>query len=851
MSSISRLSGWLRVAIIDLRGDVRRFAILIACLALGVGVVATIGSIGSALQAALDRDARLFLGGDLEARLGYRPADADELKLFHALGRVSAMVELSARATANGKAAFLSLRAVDAAYPLVGKVRLHPDDGRSLAGLLGPKAGAWGAVVEQRLLDRLGIPLGGQFAIGRARFTAIAVLDALPDQAARGLQLGAGVLISTGALKAADITGPGVLARYRYHIDLEGKDFEKARSAIEKAFPRAGWQVRAPRQATASFARFFDLFERFLILVGLSSLLVGGVGVSNAVTAYLTERQRSIATMRSLGATGARLFTHFLVQVLMLALIAIVVGLLLGGLTSLVVLPLLGGLLNLPLPPSLDTAPLSSAAGFGLIVAFAFAFLPLTRARRLRPAVLFRAAGAGLAETAPLRRDLLRPFVLLPLALALAALAGLAALTTHEPWLVGWYALGALGAFTILRLAAWGLQWLLRRLPPMPRMTLRHALGAIHRPGSAAPIAVLSLGLGLSLLLLIALVEANLRGQLEGEVTRDAPSFVLLNMQPGQYDRLKSLAGTDKRLAAVEAAPMLRGTITAIKGTPVEKLDKLPRAGAMLLRGDQSITWSKTLPPHETVVAGKWWPQDYAGKPLVSLDRDYRAPLGLAIGDSMDISISGRPIAVTIASFRDIDVSRPGLSFPIIFSPGLIEGAPATLIGTIRAAPGASAAVEHTLAERFPDLIFIPVGDVLERIAGLFSNLANAVSIVGGIAVLTGVLVLAGALAAGQDQRRAEAVAMKVLGMTRRGVVAAFVVEYGLLGLLSALIAAGLGSAAAWAVVTRILNLPYHLDPVLVVGVLAGATLVTIITGLAVTWATLSTRPARYLREYD
>lgn len=846
----TRLVGWLRVAVIDLRGDFRRFAILIACLALGVGAIAAIGSVGSALQAALDRDARLFLGGDLEASLGYRPADAAERKLFSRLGETSETVALSARASAGGKAAFLSLHAVDHAYPLVGAVAFHgAPSGATLPELLARRNGAYGALVDRLLLDRLGIGIGDAFEIGAARFQARGVLDSLPDQAARGLELGAPVLISTDALAAAGITGAGVLARYRYHLLLARDDFAQAANAIQSAFPDAGWDVRAPSQATASFSRFFDLFQRFLILVALSSLLVGGVGVSNAVTGYLIERQRAIATMRSLGATSARLFTHFFAQILILALIAILVGLVLGGLVTLVVLPVLGQILKLPLPPSLDAQPLLVAAGFGLLIAATFAFLPLRRAQLLRPAALFRVAGAGLAEARLSLRQRLRPAVLAPLAMLLAALVGLAMATTRAPELVGWYAAGAVGAFALLRLAASGLQVVLRRLPPLPRPGLRHAIGAIHRPGSPAPIVMLSLGLGLAVLLLIALVEANLRGELDGRIGAEAPSFVLLNMPQAEFDRLTAMAKSTPAIEKVAASPMLRGAITRIGGKPVTSLE-LTRAGAALLRGDTSITWSRALPPHERVVAGKWWPPDYKGKPLVSLDQDYRKPLHLKVGETLEITISGRPITVEIASFRDIDVSQPGLSFPIVFSPGMIEGAPATLIGTVKASPGAEHQVESLLIEAFPELTFVPVGDVLQRIAALLSNLADAVSIVGAIAVLAGVLVLAGALAAGRAQRRAEAVVMKVLGMTRGEVVGAFLVEYALLGALSTLIAAGLGTGAAWAMVTRVLRLPFHVDAALLVGVLAAAVLVSIVTGLAVTWSALSTRPARYLREF-
>ncbi|HEV7718774.1 MAG TPA: FtsX-like permease family protein [Arsenicitalea sp.] len=847
---MNRVAGWLRIAAIDLRGDFRRFGVLLVCLALGVGTIAAVGSVGAALQSAINRDAKLFLGGDLEARLSYRAAEPAELSFFRTLGTVSEVDELNARATAGDNAAFLTLRAIDNAYPLVGSIKMHPGgEGKpALAAALKSVDGAYGAIVDPLLLERLNIKLGDSFSIGAAKFQARDILDALPDQAAVGFQLGVPVVISSEGLAASKIIQPGVLARYRYKILLNNGDFEKSAAAIKTAFPKAGWETRAPKDAAANFARFFDLFGRFLILVGLSSLLIGGVGVSNAVSAYITERQRSIATMRSLGATGARLMVHFLFQVMVLALVATVLGLVLGALCSALALPFLGNLLSLDLPPTVHLPSLLTATGFGLLIAFAFAFLPLTRAQRLRPASLFRSVGAGLVEGGLGWRDLRRWQMLLPLALAVAAILGLAMLTTAEPMLVVWYAAGAVAAFVLLRLAAWLLQRALRLVPPLPSPNARQALKAINRPGAPTPTVVLSLGLGLSLLLLIALVESNLRGQLNGQITEDAPSFVLMNMQKDEVAALATLTKTDPQIEKLTSAPMLRGIVSKINNTDVDKLKIAPGPGSFLLRGDQGLTWSAELPPGQSVAQGKWWAPDYSGPPLLSLDRDLEAPLNLKVGDTMEITISGRPITATIANFRDIDIRTPALSFALMFSPGMIEAAPATYIGSIKARPGAEGELQQTLVHDFPSLAFAPVGDALNRLAALLGSLANAVTIVGGLAVISGVFVVAGALAAGRQQREADAVVMKVLGATRGDVTRAYLVEYGLLGALATLLAALLGSTAAWAIVTNVLKLPFSLDFGLLVIVLLGAMAVTMLTGLVTTWTALSTRPAQFLR---
>lgn len=845
---MSRLGGWVRVALIDLRGDVRRFAILLACLALGVGAIAAVSSVGAALQSAIARDARVILGGDLEVRNSGTDIAPEQVAYFSTLGAVTKVVDLNARATAGDKSVFLSLRAVDAKYPLVGAVELGVDaKGATLPDLLASRDGMAGVVVDAKVLDRLGLALGDQVSIGNADFIIRATLKALPDQAAQGFQLGLPALMSVEGLHDADLDIAGALTRFRYKIALSDLDFAGASADLRKAFPDAPWDIRSPRDATADLAKFFDLFSRFLVLVGLSSLLVGGVGVSNAVAAYINERQNSIATLRSLGATSARVLVHFLTQIMLLALVGIVIGLVLGAGSTLIALPILSGMLAIELPPTLDPAALAAAAGFGILIAFAFALLPLRGAQKLQPASLFRAAGGNLASGMGWR-DIVRPRTATPLVLAFAGIAGLAVAVTGEPMLVLWYGLGAMLAFALLRAAAWLLQLGLRLLPPLPTGVLRQAIRAIHRPGAPAPVVILSLGLGLALLLMITLLDSNLRAQIDGAVADKAPSFILIDVKQDQLAALKSFAEADPQITAFDSVAMLRGTIEAVKSKPVTDLGPLPDDIADMFKGDTALSWARDLPAGSTLADGKWWAPDYSGDPLISLSSELQEPLGLKLGDQLTISISGRPLTATIASFRDIDWRGGGLNFRLLFSPGLIEKAPQNFMASIKADKGADDAVESHLGKAFPALTFLPVGDALQRIAGILASLANAVALVGSIAVLSGMLVLAGAMAVGRKQREADAVVMKVLGATRRDVIVAFAVEYGILGLLAAMLAMILGTAGAWAILTYVLEIPFALDIGTVLTITLGAIVLTIATGMLTTWSAMSVRPARQLR---
>lgn len=842
------LLSWLRVALRDLRGDLRRFGILLACLALGVGTIAVVGSVGASMQAALARDARLVLGGDLEAMLSYRQANAEERALFDRLGTVAEVIQVMGRARANGQSSFVALRGVDQNYPLLGSVGFEtPDPAATIPDLLAERDGRPGALVDSLLLDRMGLAIGDAVTIGDAEFRIAGILRNVPDQITQGMQLGLPVLVSVTGLQATGILQPGVLAQYRYKMLLDPPGFLATAVTIRNTFPDAGWTILSPADATADIARFFDIFSRFLVIVGLSSLLVGGVGVSNAVAAYVGERQRSIATMRSLGATGGRILFHFLTQVMLLSLAGIAIGVLLGVALTFIALPILSGILDLDLPLVVDAPALLTAAGFGLLIGFAFGYLPLHRAQSLKPALLFRTAGTAI-QTGPAWRHLLEPTLWLPLLLALGATFALAAVTTGRPLLVFYYALGVAGAFLVLRGAAWLLQRALRLMPPLPDANLRNAFKAIHRPGAPAPVVIMSLGLGLALLLVISLVDGSLRRQLDRESIPDAPSFVFMDLFEDEAADLESFAETDDRVADFQAVPLVRGAIGRVNGTPVAELPPPEPEYAFLLEGEIPLSIAADLPAQSTVTQGEWWPADYAGPPLISVFDRLRDALGLKLGDTVEITIFGEPVTATIANFRDYAWRSGSVNFGFVLSPGSVTS-PVSYLGLLKAEPGSERDLQQALVEAYPELIFLPVGEAISALSSILGAVTNAVAVIGGLAVVSGLFVLAGAMAAGRKQREADAVVMKVLGASRSDVVRAYVVEYGILGGLAALLAVALGMAGSWAFVTQILEVNWYADPLTIILVVLGAMLLTIAIGTLATWSALSVRPARFLRE--
>ncbi|HEY8595129.1 MAG TPA: FtsX-like permease family protein [Devosiaceae bacterium] len=844
-----RIWGWMRVGFADLRGDLKRFGLLIACLALGTSVIGAVGSVGTGLRLAVERDATTLMGGDVEASRSDRDATPQELDFLKSLGQVAHVVDTTTRGTSGDNGALIDLVAVDDNYPLLGAVmspQLSP--GARPATLLGEKDGVFGAIVDPLLLDRLGIALGGRFRIGKTEFEARGTLTSLPDGALRGFHLGLTSVISTTAFAGmTDLRSPlpGLLTLHRYKIKLSGMTFDEAKAAIADHFKDDGWKTQSPRDAAGALVRYYDLFVRYLLIVGLSSLLVGGVGVSNGVSAYIAERQRSIAILRSLGATGARIMVHFLTQIGVLTLIGVALGLAAGAAASLVMLPLVGRALNVNLPATIEPVPLLIAAAFGILAGFAYAYLPLTRAQGVSPALLFRSPGAAMPN--PHWRTMLRWSVVLPVLLASAGIFGLAVLTTSDFMLVAYYAIGVVVTYLLLRGSGWLLQFALRRLPPAPRAGIRNALRNVHSPGSSAPVVIVSIGLGLAMLLVIALLDSNLHNQLVGAVARDAPTFVATDLFDDEVQTLEQLQKDNPDFTGFEADPMLRGAVVGVNGKDPSTFKDLSEEATFLLSSEIPVTWRRDPPRDGEIVSGSWWPSDYSGPPLISLRAPLAEELGLKVGDSLQIRMFGDVFDAKIANLRDYQWQR-GLNFMITFSPGKLQGYPSTYLGAIKAASGHEKEIERLLTSTFPDIAFIPIGEALGQVASLLGQLGTAVNIVGGLAVVNGLLVLAGTMASGRKQREADAVIRKVLGETRNGVLSIFVMEYCLLGAFAAVIASIVGIAAAWGISVSALDVAFAADPVLIAGVILVAVVLTVGAGAATTWRALSAKPVQFLR---
>lgn len=842
-------SGWplpLRLARRELRGGLHGFRIFLACLTLGVTAIAGVGSVSDAVLTGLQRDGRILLGGDMDLRLTHVAADAEQRAFLDSRADVSSVAEMRAMARGQGEGArrvLVELRAVDRLYPLFGAAELTPAEGvpDELPAALARREGHWGAVIDPSLLRRLDVALGDLVRVGDLDYRVTGVLEREPDRTSRAFTLGPTFMVAHDSLAETGLVQPGSLIQHHYRLRLDrGVTPEAMRAELTERFPEAAWRIRDTTEAAPGIGRFIDRLTLFLTLVGLTALLVGGVGVGNAVRSYLEGKTATIATLKCLGAPGRLIFQVYMAQILALALVGIVVGLVFGAAATYLVAGLLGDALGWRAELGIYPLPLAIAAAFGLLTAITFSLWPLARARSIAAASLFRdlvtPASAKLAAgTLP------------ALLVSGGLLAALAIFTAADRRLAFFFVVGALATLLLFRLTAQAIIWGARRLPRPRRPGLRLAIANLYRPGAPTASVVMSLGLGLTVLVAIALIEGNLSRQVTQSLPEEAPGFYFIDIQPDQVAEFDALVESFPGVSELQQVPMLRGRIAAVNGTPPSELD-IPGDVQWVFRGDRGLTWMREPRAGDKITAGEWWPPDYDGPPLVSLHDEVAKALDIGPGDRLTINILGRDVEVTIANLREVDWSNLSINFVMIFSPGLLERAPQSHIATVKADPETEDALEIAVTDRFVNVSSIRVKEALEQVAGLIAQIAIAVRAIAAVALVAGVLVLAGAVAAGHHRRVYDAVVLKVLGATRRTVAQTFLLEYGLLGLVTAAVASVIGTLAAWLVLTEIMQADFVFLPQAVATTTLLATLITVGFGFAGTWRALGQKAAPLLR---
>ena len=827
----------MRLALRELRGglraSLRAMAVVLSCLALGVAAIAAVGTLKEGIVRGIAADGARILGGTIEIQGGTQPLPEALRGWLRARGAaLSDVVTLrSMLVAASGERMLVEVKAVDAAWPLLGSAEFQP---------AGDPLADGGMAVEALVQQRLGAPIGGRMRLGTRNFTLRAVIASEPDRVATPSIFGPRALIALADLEATGLLQPGAIIEHHLRALLPaGSDAKATMAAIRQAFPATGWRLRDAANVAPTVAQVLDRTSLFMTLVALTALLVGGIGVANGTTAWLAARAASIATLRCLGASAGTVFAMMLIQVGVLSGLGIVVGLVVGTAIPVFASSFLAGVL--PIPPAMGVfaVPLAQAAGYGLLTTATFALWPLGRAMRIPGAALFRDPTTH--ERAGRRPMLIAVNVGLALGLVGAIMLG-----TAEPMFAGMFCLAAAGTLLLFRGGAFVLMRATRALDGRAGW-VRLGLGNLHRPGNATALLLMSVGLGLTTLASVTLIEGNLRRQVLDQLPERAPSFFFIDIQNDQIGAFRALIGAEPGVSDLMEVPSLRARIVSVGGVPAEQVRATPDT-AWALRGDRGLTYAARPPDGSRLTEGQWWPADYDGPPLVSFDAAIAAGWGVHVGDVIRVNILGRDVDLRVANLREIAWRSLGINFVMIASPGLLAGAPHTRIATLRAEPAIQGALLRRITDAFPNVSGIRVAEVLEAIGAMMAQIAGALSAMGGLTLVSGGLVLVGAVAAGQQRRIRQAVILKTLGATAGQIRAAWMIEFGLIGTTAGLIAGGLGTVASYAVMRLVMGTDWAFLPLRLALTVIASIVLMLVLSFAGTEAALRARSAPLLR---
>ncbi|MFM2410900.1 MAG: hypothetical protein RL481_1728 [Pseudomonadota bacterium] len=821
-----------RIAQRDLSARIRGLRLLAVCLFLGVATLAAIGSLTASIAEELSNRGQSLLGGDIQIAIAQREATEAEKAAFRKAGALSETVRM--RAMATGKESVLAeLKAIDRLYPHYGALAL---EGRAAANA--PPPGQ--IYVGPSLANRLQLKTGDTVRFGEANFRISGIITAEPDRLGEGFTVGPVAIIAMDSLPSTRLIQPGSMFESKYRIKLRAdEDAAAVAKSLEAAFPSAGWEVTDRSNGAPGTRRFIERMGQFLTLVGLASLAIAGIGVGNGVGSYLESKRTSIATLKVTGADSRVIFRIYMLQIFAVAIVAILLGLAVGSLLPQVIGWIAGDVLPVPPGFSFHPVPLAASAIYGLLIAFVFALPPLARARTVPAAGLFRAVVE--------RRIGVDRRTAIFVTAGIVAIVALAVGTASEPLFSLAFIGAAFGLLLLLALLAAGLGKAAARLPrpkaPLPRL----ALANLHRPGAQTQALVVALGLGLTLFVTLAAIQTSIDNEIRQQVPEKAPSFFVLDIprdRAGEFQQM--VKGADAN-GTINMIPALRGTIVEYGGQRVDQLAELPE-GAWVLRGDRGLTYSPDVPQGSDVIVGDWWAKDYKGPPLVSLDQRVALSLGVSVGDSLTVSVLGVEIPAKIASLREVKWENFGLNYALVFSPGSFDAAPHNMVATVTVKPKAERALARSIPPAFPSASLIEVGEIVGQVSMLLTQMAQAIAAAASIAILAGVAVLIGAIAAARQSRIYDSVILKLLGSTRRQILGAQAMEYGLLAFVLGLLALALGLGAAWYVVVQIFDFTFSPDPLVLALTLIGGAGLTFVLGLAGSLPILAARPAEALR---
>jgi len=826
----------------DLRGSsaARSLWVFCACLFLGIALIAACGGLLQQIRGGLEGQQRNLFGGDLELR-DRTPINERQRVWLNSRGTVSGLIELRTMLAApSGEFAVVELQSVDQNYPLYGQVALTPS--QSLTAAVGQSSdGVWGAAFDPLLAEQLGLAVGQRVRVGALELELRALIEEQPDRSLRADWRGPPLIIHRRALEATGLMQPGSLIDYRYRVRTD-EDPDRWRRDLGEAFPDAKWEVQTVSERGEVLGDRLNQVASVLLLIGFSTLLIGGMGVANSVGAYLQSKLRTLATLQSLGARSAQVAGVYVGQIVVLAAMASAAGAICGAVVAWSGAQALADRLPISAGPGSLLFPTLMAIVFGIVNALVFALPILGRTLDMPPLRLLRGDSQPVGKTPRLFRIATAVMVALALGLLFAIVP--------EP-LIGLAFIGCIAALflfldgivVLVRTAArklGRLRWL------DGRFVWRAALANLYRPGTALRPMLLSLGMALTLLVAASLVIAATLRALNETVPERTPALVFYDIPAAAVDdftrRVQGLEGFQDLVIA----PLVLGRLSSVNGEVLASSGDAARA--LEANDEHKLSHRFNGIDNTRVERGAWWPDGYQGPPLVAMEDREADQLGLVVGDRLRFTILGQTVDAELVAIYGQARFETRFWLEGVFSDGALTPFITRYIGSAFMREGAEIPAMRTLGEAFPSVVTLRTAKVLDAARSILTAASLAVALIAAISLAASVLVMASVVAVNRQRQVYEASVLHAVGTRMSDVLRSVLYEYALLAGVLSIFATLVGSLIAWGILVYWIELPT--DGVWVIGLVV-ATAASTSCLLAGAWwlvRTLAASPADLLR---
>jgi len=812
----------LKLAKKELYHGWKHFSVFVACLILGVTVMAAVNTSGYIVKNSLKNEAQSLLGGDIEIRIRGVEATEEQKQFIKKYGKMSYVATLRSVIFEKDIHNLVEIKAVDDNYPLIGSIEFNEQISQK------DVFSGNGIAVDKLLLAQIGLKIGDEIKVGSSSFVVKATLKKEPDRAVQIFSFGPRIMMSQQSLSTTGLVSTFALIDHRYRIKLANpllidENLEKQiESELLNKFPETSWRVTTGTDGNRTLRRFFEQLIAFMTLSGLATFLIAGIGIASAVRAYLEKKSQTIAVLKVNGAARSVVFMTYVLVIGGLSLVGGIIGVLISAGITTSLIPFIANFL-----PSLKSSngiylPASFLAiWYGILIAYLFSVPALFSAVNVRPSILFR------SKTSILRFSKDKIVYLSVLIIASILLLTLFFNNEDKVFIAG-TVIVFLFSFVLFWLCALAVRLTTKRIK-VRKSWLKMALGNMHRPGSTTATVIFAIGISLTVLIALILTESNFQYRINQIIEERAPSLFLIDIQPQQKEELQEMLLEYTSKDNIMLYPMVRGRIVKIAGKPVEEVS-VSEDVDWAVRGDRGLSYSLAPPKNANIIKGKWWEPDYKGEPLLSVDERFLKGMGMKIGDTMTVKILGSDITAKITSSREIDYSTFQLNFAMMFSPGVIESFPHTSLATVNLDGGSDEEFELVgkIARGFPGITTVRTKEVVQLVQNIMENIAVALRVTVAISLFAGLLVLTSALSVTINQRMYDVAILKVLGAKRIDILKSCSAEWMILAFVTSFIAASIGTTGAYLINSRLRGSDFYLMP--------HVTLTTIISCMIVIW---------------